>query len=133
MVWVLLMLPLLVCCAAATEPRAHAPELVDLPPFIGMENDRWLVQELGPVGRSDVLPAFSASAQNYGCRTERLGSKTRFTIQGERRSYYGISASCYEGTIAIAKLANGAFRIGCAKPTSLQACNQLLRDISESR
>lgn len=123
----------LVAGCAAREPRLQAPPYPDLPPFIGNETDRWLVEESGPVGRDDVLPAFEASARSYGCRTEKLGGKTSFNIHGERRSYYGITASCYEGTISIITLVSGSVRIGCAKPTTLQACNQLLRDISESR
>lgn len=100
---------------------------------MGDETDRWLVEESGPVGRDDVLPAFEEAAKTHGCRTEELGSETSFNIQGERRSYYGITASCYEGTISIITLVGGSVRIGCAKPTTLEACNQLLRDISESR
>jgi hypothetical protein len=103
-----------------------------LPPFIGNETERWLVEDVGPVGRDDVLPAFLASAKTYGCSTEKLGSKTRFTIQGERRTYYGVTASCYEGTISLIRLAGGGVRIGCAKPTTIQACNRLLHDISAS-
>jgi hypothetical protein len=127
-----LALPLLVSCAAA-EPRTRAPAFPDLPPFIGNETERWLVEESAPVGRDDVLPAFEASAENYGCTTERLGGKTSFNIHGERRTYYGVTASCYEGTISLVTLVGGGVRIGCAKPTTIQACNRLLRDISESR
>lgn len=85
------------------------------------------------MGRDDVLPAFEASAQNYGCRTERLRGPTTATIVGQRRTYYGVTASCYEGTLSLVTLQGGSVRIGCAKPTTLEACNQLLRDISESR
>jgi hypothetical protein len=129
---VLLALPALVSCAP-TQPRPRAPEFPDLPPFIGNETDRWLVQESGPVGRDDVLPAFKASAENYGCSTERLGGQTSFTIQGQRRTYYGVTATCYEGTISLITLVGGGVRIGCAKPTTIEACNRLLHDISESR
>jgi hypothetical protein len=130
----LLALPLLACVSCSPiEPRPRAPEFPDLPPFIGNETERWLVEESGPVGRDDVLPAFEASAKNYNCFTERLGGKTSFTIQGERRTYFGVTASCYQGTISIITLVGGGARIGCAKPTTIQACNQLLRDISESR
>ena len=128
----LLALPWLVSCAP-TEPRVRALALPDLPPFFGDETERWLVEESGPVGRDDVLPAFEASAKDYGCSTEKLGGATTSNIYGERRSYYGVTASCYEGTIALITLVGGGVRIGCAKPTTMQACNQLLRDISESR
>jgi hypothetical protein len=127
-----LLLALLASCTPA-EPRPRAPSLPDLPPFMGVETDRWLVQESGPVGRDDVLPAFESSAKDYGCRTEKLGGQSSLNIYGERRSYYGITASCYEGTIAIITVVGGSVLIGCAKPTTIEACNQLLRDISESR
>ena len=127
----LVVLPLLLGCAA-TEPRPRAPEYSDLPPFIGDETERWLVEESGPVGRDDVLPAFEAAAKDHGCSTDKLGGKTSFTIHGERRTYYGVTASCYEGTISIITLVGGSARIGCAKPTTIQACNRLLHDISES-
>jgi hypothetical protein len=114
-------------------PAPRAPAFPDLPQFIGEETDRWLVEESGPVGRDDVLPAFETSAQNYGCRTDKLGNKVSFNIQGERRSYYGVNASCYEGTIALVTLVGGSVRIGCAKPTTAGACQQLLRNIAEAR
>ena len=128
----LLALPLLVGCAA-TRHGPRAPELADLPPFAGQETERWLVEETGPVGRDDVLPAFEEGAKNYGCRTEKLNGSTSSNIHGERRSYYGVTASCYEGTISLITLVGGSVLIGCAKPTTIQACEQLLHDISESR
>ena len=128
----LLSLLLLVSCAD-TNRGPRAPAFSDLPQFIGEETDRWLVEESAPVGRDDVLPAFEASAQNYGCRTDKLGNRTSFNIQGERRAYYGVTASCYEGTIALITLVGGNVRIGCAKPTTSKACDQLLRNISEAR
>jgi hypothetical protein len=125
-------LTLLLSCAPI-QPRPRAPEYPDLPPFVGNETERWLVEQSGPVGRDDVLPAFEASAKNYRCTTERLGNQTSFNIHGQRRSFYGVTASCYEGTIALITLVGGDVRIGCAKPTTIQACNQLLHDIAESR
>jgi hypothetical protein len=125
--------PLLGSCAPGHPHRVSAPSYPDLPPFIGLETDRWLVEESGPVGRDDVLPAFEGSARGYGCRTERLDGQTTANIHGERRSYYGVTASCYEGTISLITLVGGSVLIGCAKPTTQPACNQLLRDISESR
>jgi len=122
----------LVVGCAVTQARPRAAEFSDLPPFIGDETERWLVEESGPVGRDDVLPAFEAAAKDYGCSTEKLGGRTSFTIQGQRLSYYGVSASCYEGTIALITLMGGGVRIGCAKPTTTQACDRLLHDISGS-
>jgi len=124
---------LLLSSCGPAHPRPRAAEPPDLRPFVGDENEQWLVQQTDPVGRDDVLPAFKERAEDYGCRTERLGVKSSFYIQGERRSYYGISASCYEGTIAIITLRGGGVRIGCAKPTTLESCNQLLHDIADSR
>ncbi|HEY0468752.1 MAG TPA: hypothetical protein VGC79_31375, partial [Polyangiaceae bacterium] len=91
------------------------------------------VQETAPVGRDDILPAFEASARNYGCRTEQLGRDSSSTMYGELRSYYGISASCDEGAIALITLVGGRVRIGCLKPTTRAACDLLLRNISQAR
>jgi hypothetical protein len=121
------LLPMLVvsCAAASSRP--------DVPTFLGVETDRWLVQESEPVGRDDLLPAFQASARSYGCNTEQLGNQYSANILGERRSYYGVSASCEEGTIALITLVDGRVSIGCAKPTTRQACDLLLRNISQAR
>jgi hypothetical protein len=116
----------LVSCAAATS----AP---NPPPFLGEETEWWLVQETEPTGRVDILPAFEASAQSYGCNTERIGTKSSLSIHGERRSYFGVSAACSEGTIALITMAGSRVRIGCAKPTTRQACDLLLRSIAEAR
>jgi hypothetical protein len=43
---------------------------------MGIETERWLVEESEPVGRDDVLPAFEAAAKDYGCSTETLGGET---------------------------------------------------------
>jgi len=123
-----------ICCwmmlgasCAASKPRPSPPT------FTGVENAAWLVEESEPVGRDDVLPAFKAAARNYGCSTEELGNGFGANIQGEYRSYYGISASCDEGAIALITLEGGAVRIGCAKPTTREACDSLLRAISQGR
>jgi hypothetical protein len=112
---------------------ATARSVPNVPSFVGVETEQWLVQESQPVGRDDLLPAFEASARSYGCSTEQLGSESSANIYGERRSYYGISASCEEGTIALITLSGGRVRIGCAKPTTRQACDLLLRNISQAR
>jgi hypothetical protein len=52
---------------------------------------------------------------------------------GESRSYYGVTASCDEGTIALITLVGGRVIIGCAKPTTRQACDSLLSNISQAR
>lgn len=121
--WVL---PLLLSCASA-RPRPNVPT------FLGVESEHWLVEESEPVGRSDLLPAFEASAKSYGCVTEELGSEHHHDIAGESRSYYGVTASCEEGTIALITLEGGRVRIGCAKPTTRAACDALLRDIAQLR
>jgi hypothetical protein len=98
-----------------------------------VETDWWLVQETDPVVRDDILPAFEASARSYGCTAEQLGRDSSQAIYGELRSYHGVSASCDEGTIALITMASGRIRIGCTKPTTHQACDRLLRDISQAR
>jgi hypothetical protein len=104
-----------------------------VPLFTGEETEWWLVQDTEPVGRDDILPAFEASAQNYGCATEQLGLDSTTNIHGEVRSYYGVNASCQEGTIALITLVGGRVRIGCAKPMTRDSCDRLLRNISQSR
>jgi hypothetical protein len=121
------LLPLVAVRCAATTPRPTPPQ------FLGVETDFWLVQESEPTGRDDLLPAFEASARGYGCSTEKIGSQTSFDIEGERRSYFGVMASCDDGMIALITLEGGRVSIGCAKPTTLGACNALLRDISAGR
>ena len=117
----------------ATQQSVNKPA-ADVPAFAGEETEWWLVQETAPVGRDDVLPAFDASAQNYGCTTERLGLESSTNnIYGERQSYYGVTATCREGTIALITLVGGAVRIGCTKPTTREACDLLLRNISGAR
>lgn len=124
-----LLLPTALMSCAASNPRPRP----DPPTFTGAATKDWLVQESGPVNRSDVLPAFKAAARNHGCRTEELGARTGANIVGEYRSYYGISASCDDGTIALITLAGDRVRIGCAQPTTRAACDALLRDIAEGR
>jgi hypothetical protein len=116
-------------CAASTSSSA-TPEVA---PFLGVETEQWLVQESDPMGRDDLLPAFEASARSYGCGTEQLGRDSNSNIFGERRSYYGIRASCDEGTIALLSLSGGRIVIGCTKPTTREACDSLLRNISQAR
>lgn len=120
-------LALVASCATANSTPSN------LPAFSGVETEHWLVQESESGGRADLLPAFEASAESYGCSTVQLGAESSSNIHGERRSYYGISASCQEGTIALITLVAGRVRIGCAKPTTSQACDLLLRNISEAR
>jgi hypothetical protein len=96
-----------------------------------VETAEWLVQETGPIGRDDILPAFEANAQEYGCQTYQLGGTETQRTYAHVRSYYGISASCREGTIALMTMVGGTVRIGCTKPTTREACDALLRNISE--
>jgi hypothetical protein len=120
---------LFVGCAGSTAPQSAA----NVPPFQGVETQHWLVQESEPIARDDLLPAFEASARSYGCNTEHLGNGSTLNIYGELRRYYGVSASCQEGTIALITLVGGRVRIGCAKPTTARACELLLQNISEAR
>src|SRR5713101_8318739 len=116
---------MLVSCAA--NPPANRP------PFRGLETASWLVYQVEDVGRDDLLPAFEASARSHGCSTQHLGSESSVNIGGELRSYYGISASCEEGSIALITTEGGVVRIGCAKPSTRQDCDLLLRKISQAR
>jgi hypothetical protein len=81
----------------------------------------------------DLLPAFEESARSHGCSTDDLGKGAEPTLGGELRHWYGVSASCDEGTIALVTLVGGHVRIGCAKPTTRERCDALLRRISEAR
>ena len=49
------------------------------------------------------------------------------------RNWYGVSASCDEGTIALVTLVGGHVCIGCLKPVTRERCDALLRQISEAR
>ncbi|HEX2878297.1 MAG TPA: hypothetical protein VHO25_02050 [Polyangiaceae bacterium] len=111
---------------------AAARATADIPAFQGVETEHWLVQESQPVEQKDLLRAFAESARGYGCRTEKLGLQATQNIYGERRSYHGVTASCFEGTISLITLADGRVRIGCAKPTTFQACDRLLRNIAQA-
>ncbi|HET7541693.1 MAG TPA: hypothetical protein VFK05_17585 [Polyangiaceae bacterium] len=85
------------------------------------------------MNRNDVLPAFKAAARYHGCSTEELGAASGANVGGEYRSYYGISASCDEGTIALITIEGDRVRIGCAQPTTREACDALLRSIAQGR
>jgi hypothetical protein len=130
--WAFAML-LMSCTTSSSAPRSAPNSAPNRPSFRGEENEWWLVQETEPVDRDDVLPAFEASARRYGCSTEELGRESTVNIYGESRSYYGITASCYEGTIALITLVGGRVSIGCAKPTTRDACDLLLRNIAQAR
>jgi hypothetical protein len=122
-------LSLLVLGCSGARSSADA---ADIPHFRGVETEHWLVQETQPVGRDDILLAFEASAEEYGCRIERIGLESTQNIYGERRSFHGVSASCFDGTIALIPLIDGRVRVGCAKPTSYQKCDRLLRNIAQA-
>ncbi len=120
-------------CALASPPKSRHAAPQDLPAFGGIETEHWLVQVSEPVGRDDLLPAFEQSARSYGCGTEQLGGDSSQNIYGVMRSCYGVTATCSEGTIALITLVGGRVSIGCAKPTTPELCDQLLRNISEAR
>jgi hypothetical protein len=113
------------CSAATASPNR--------PAFRGVETDSWLSFQVEHVERDDLLPAFEASARSHGCSTQHLGSETSPNIGGLRESYHGISASCEEGTIALITFVGAKVRVGCAKPTTREDCDLLLRKISEGR
>jgi hypothetical protein len=105
----------------------------NVPPFSGEGTESWLVEVTEPIDRDDILEAFEASAQGYGCRTEQLGLESTSNIHGEMRRYYGVTAWCSSGTIALITLVGGRVSIGCVKPTTHQACQGLLHRISQAR
>jgi hypothetical protein len=114
-------------CQSAPAPR--------YPPFQGAETNEWLALDVPLPERppEDMLPAFEESARSLGCSTEQLGTGAEQNIGRERRQWYGVSASCDEGTIALVTLVGGHVCIGCMKPTTRGRCNALLRQISEAR
>ena len=115
------------CAAEAPTPN--------YPAFEGRDTDVWLAYQLDVPGRrpDDLLPAFEASAKAFGCRTDHLGASASPNIMGETREWYGIAASCDEGTISLITLAGDRVRIGCARPTTREKCDALLQRISEAR
>jgi hypothetical protein len=113
-------------CGAASAATAG-------PPFRGLETESWIAYQIDHLDRGDLLPAFEESARSHGCTTEHLGSESSPNIGGLRESYHGVSASCEEGTIALITLVGARVRIGCAKPTTREDCDHLLRKISEAR
>jgi len=125
----LLALTLLVACEESTPPPQSPPS------FEGNETRSWLAYEIELPGRtpSELFPAFEASARALGCRIEKLGYGTTQNIYGERRTWYGVSATCEEGTIALVTMVDERVRIGCAKPTTRTQCDALLQKISEAR
>jgi hypothetical protein len=104
-----------------------------LPQFRGVEDETWLAQESETAGRSDLLPAFEQSASSYGCVTDHIGAESTQNMHGELRGYYGVSAACREGNIALITVGGGRVRIGCTKPTTLEACDRLLQNIVQAR
>jgi hypothetical protein len=115
----------LLSCAAATPPTR--------PPFRGESNETWLVSEVSDLRRNDLLFAFDESARSHGCSTLELGGEATPNIGGQLRTFYGISASCEEGVIAIVTLAGDRVRIGCARPITREDCDLLLRKIALAR
>jgi hypothetical protein len=105
------------------------------PPFRGQETDAWIAYEVDIPEREpgDLLPAFEASARSHRCGTERLGAGADPMLGGEMRHFYGVSATCDEGTIALMTLVGGRVRVGCAKPSTRERCDFLLHQISEAR
>ena len=120
-------MPVMLVSCAASNPAPSRP------PFEGVETESWLVYQVGGLERDDLLPAFEASARRHGCITQQIGSESTPNIGGERRSYYGITASCEEGAVALITLVGDRVRIGCAKPTTRGQCDLVLRKISEAR
>jgi hypothetical protein len=125
----LLFVMALTSCAASS-PTPSYPE------FAGHETEAWIAyeEELPDRDPADLLQSFEASARSHGCHTERLGSGADPTIGGgELRHMYGITASCEEGTLALATMTGRRVSVGCTKPTTREQCDLLLSKISEAR
>ncbi len=118
---------LLTSCMSTTTSTATRP------PFSGEANESWIVSEVSDLQRDDLLSAFDESARNHGCSTQELGAEATPNIGGQRRSFYGISAACEEGEIAIVTLVHHRVRIGCARPITREDCDLLLRKIAQAR
>src|SRR5687768_15170210 len=90
----------LICFAVLTPTLGGcgSPETARSPDLAGDDAAAWLTYQVA-VQREpkDLLPAFEASAQNYGCKTERLSSQSDFMQGGVLFKWYGVGASCPEG------------------------------------
>jgi hypothetical protein len=122
-----------VSAALATDCQSAPPP--QSPPFQGAETDKWLTFDVPLPDRppEELLPAFAESARSYGCSTEELGKRAEPHVGEQPRDWYGVSASCNEGTVAMVTFVGGHVGIGCAKPTTRDRCNELLRRISKAR
>jgi hypothetical protein len=103
------------------------------PPFAGRETASWTAFEVKSPELDEarqLLPKFEACARDFGCFTDHLGTVVYLAGRGETRLWYGVTASCDEGTIAILKLRGGRVRVGCEKPMTRDGCEALLQRIS---
>jgi hypothetical protein len=104
--------------------------------FEGQETEAWIAFDVDPPDRypPDSLPSFEATAQAYGCRTERLGTRTiGLAGRGFAPVSYGVAARCEGGSIALVALKDERVRIGCEKPATRESCEALLKKIESAR
>jgi hypothetical protein len=113
-------------------PMACEPPLPSHPPFTGRPTESWFAFVIAvPDAREprDLVLAFEASARGSGCRTDRLQASIERTTWGI--FWYGVSADCTGGTIALVSLNGARVSVGCLRPTTREQCEGLLRGISE--
>ena len=132
---------MIVCLASACAVSAPAPP--EHAPFQGLTTDVWLAYGVALPARDpdELLAAFDAGAQRYGCRTEALGAMDHayprspyiLLATEDVRSRRGVAAFCGEDTIALLAAGGGEVRVGCARPTTRERCDLVLTRISEAR
>jgi hypothetical protein len=113
-------------------PTACEPPLPSHPPFTGRPTESWFAFVVAvPEAREprDLVLAFEASARGSGCRTDRLQTSSEVASWGI--FWYGVSADCTGGTIALVSMNGARVSVGCLRPTTREQCEGLLRGISE--
>jgi hypothetical protein len=122
--------------AVAIGLTSCAPSAPAKPPFAGQVTAAWIAFDVPvPAGKDSggIVESFEAGAKSSGCGTERLAASSQFVGGGELRQWYGVSAECDAGTIALVAVDAAHVRIGCRRPADRDACEAILRHISSAR
>jgi hypothetical protein len=100
--------------------------------FEGRSTEFWLAAFPIRTSRDphDFIPYFAQAARASGCRTEPV---TTSLVPWRGYGWYGLSADCSDGTIALVALDGPRLGIGCLRPTTLAQCEDLLREIHEGK
>jgi hypothetical protein len=108
------------------------------PAFDGHQTDDWLAFDLGVPGRDphEVLRQFAMSAHTLGCGTEPSATRGgRGQVNPQPGvAPYSVTAYCEDGRVALIADADAAVQrvtVGCAKPTTREQCEALLRKITD--